>query len=254
MYQEERMEAILRHLKQHQRMSIQEMCRQFNISRDTARRDTVRLAEQGMVVRTHGGVMLSAVKETLKGYGERLERASTEKRDIAVEAASRIKQDETIMLDASTTVQFTAEQITTFPLTVITNSVENAERLPYQMETDIYLLGGRLHPEHRFLYGPGTLEKLGGYYADRAFIGVIGVCEDGFYYAHEEDAAVKQKMADRAGKVYVLADHTKFYKKHFYRGMELAEADAVITDILPPPEMQKVLQEHGVELITAGQR
>ncbi|MGY4690558.1 DeoR/GlpR family DNA-binding transcription regulator [Salibacterium sp. K-3] len=249
MYQEERMEAVLQHVKQYQRMSIQEMCRQFGISRDTARRDVVRLAEQGAVVRTHGGVMLPAVKEALKGYEERLERASEEKQEIAAEAVSRIHQGETIMLDASTTVQFAAETISVTPLTVITNSIVNAERLPNQIETDIYLLGGRLNPQHRFLHGPQTLEKLGQYYADRAFIGVIGICEDGFYYAHEEDAAVKQKMAERAGRVYVLADHTKFFKKHFYRGMELEEADAVITDAAPPPDIQQVLQENGIEVI-----
>ncbi|WP_233275839.1 DeoR/GlpR family DNA-binding transcription regulator [Salibacterium aidingense] len=245
------MGAILQHVKKHQRMSIQQMCDQFGISRDTARRDVVKLTEQGAVMRTHGGVMLPAVKEVLKGYSERLERASDEKREIAKIAAAQIKQGETIMLDASTTVQFTAEQITTSSLTVITNSIVNAERLQDQIKTDIYLLGGRLNPEHRFLYGPGTLEKISGYYADRAFIGVIGVCEDGFYYAHEEDAAVKKRMAERAGYVYVLADHTKFYKKHFYKGMELEEADAVITDTRPSQEVETFLQEHGIKLITS---
>ncbi|RSL32537.1 DeoR/GlpR transcriptional regulator [Salibacterium salarium] len=251
MYQEERMDAVLQHLKQYQRMSIQEMCTLFGVSRDTARRDVIKLTEQQSVVRTHGGVMLPNVRETLKGYKERLEKAASEKRLIAEKAVEKINEGEAIMLDASTTVQFAAEQINTFPLTVITNSIVNAESINDSIELDIYLLGGRLNTEHRFLYGPSTLAKLDQFYADKAFVGVIGICEDGFYYAHEEDAAVKKRMVDRADKVYVLADHSKFFKKHFYKGMELHGADVIITDALPSKEMRDILEDNGIELIIA---
>lgn len=43
MYQEERLLKILEYLKQHQAMSVQDICTQFEVSRDTARRDIVRL-------------------------------------------------------------------------------------------------------------------------------------------------------------------------------------------------------------------
>ncbi|MDQ0300821.1 DeoR/GlpR family transcriptional regulator of sugar metabolism [Salibacterium salarium] len=249
MYQEERMDAVLQHLKQYQRMSIQEMCTLFGVSRDTARRDVIKLTEQQSVVRTHGGVMLPNVRETLKGYKERLEKAAPEKRLIAEKAVEKINEGEAIMLDASTTVQFAAEQINSSPLTVITNSIVNAESINDSIELDIYLLGGRLNTEHRFLYGPSTLAKLDQFYADKAFVGVIGICEDGFYYAHEEDAAVKKRMVERADKVYVLADHSKFFKKHFYKGMELHGADVIITDALPSKEMRDILEDNGIELI-----
>ncbi|MFB4165821.1 DeoR/GlpR family DNA-binding transcription regulator [Alteribacillus sp. JSM 102045] len=251
MYQEERMEAIVHHLKNHQRISIQDMCHKFNVSRDTARRDVVKLTEQGLVIRTHGGVMLPRITESLKGYSERLERTAEEKKKIAKRAAELINPNEVIMLDASTTVQFTAESIKTNPLTVITNSIVNAESVSHHYDTEIYLLGGRLNTEHRFLYGPNTLDKLDQYYADKAFIGVIGIREDGFYYAHEEDAAVKKKMAERADKVYILADHSKFYKKHFYKGMGLDFTDVIITDIPPSEEIINMLNDNGIEIINA---
>lgn len=55
MFQEERLLKILEYLKQHQSMSVQEICTQFDVSRDTARRDIVRLVQEGVVIRTHGG-------------------------------------------------------------------------------------------------------------------------------------------------------------------------------------------------------
>ncbi|SDI52856.1 DeoR/GlpR family DNA-binding transcription regulator [Alteribacillus bidgolensis] len=251
MYQEERMAAIIDYLKRHQRMSIQDMCQNFHVSRDTARRDVVKLTEQGLVIRTHGGVMLPRVKESLKDYAERLERSAEEKNKIAKHASQLIESEEVIMLDASTTVQFTAEKIHSSRLTVITNSIVNAESVSPKNDTEIYLLGGRLNPEHRFLFGPNTLSKLEQYYADKAFMGVVGISEDGFYYAHEEDAAVKKKMSERADKVYVLADHSKFHKKHFYKGMDLSIADVIITDRLPSDDFITLFNDNGIDMIIA---
>ncbi|MGP3784884.1 DeoR family transcriptional regulator [Paenibacillus sp. 1A_MP2] len=36
-------------------MSVTDICTLFEVSRDTARRDIVRLVQEGVVIRTHGG-------------------------------------------------------------------------------------------------------------------------------------------------------------------------------------------------------
>ncbi|WP_375536374.1 DeoR/GlpR family DNA-binding transcription regulator [Alteribacillus sp. HJP-4] len=251
MYQEERMEAVLKYLEKNKKMSIQDMCEHFGVSRDTARRDTVKLTEKEAVVRTHGGVMLPGLITSLKGYTERLEKSAEEKMKIANTAAKQIIQEEVIMLDASTTVQFTSELVNVSPLTVITNSIVNAETITEKRNIDIHLPGGRLNVVHRFLYGSSTVEKIHQFYADKAFIGVIGICNDGLYYAHEEDAAVKKAMAERSETVYVLADSTKFGKRHFIKGLDLEDVDCIITDKQPGEELAAVFQENGIKLLIA---
>ena len=58
MYQEERIYKILEILKTKKTMTNQEIMDQFHISRDTARRDIVRLVSENLAVRTHGGITL----------------------------------------------------------------------------------------------------------------------------------------------------------------------------------------------------
>lgn len=45
MYQEERMLKIVDYLQLHKRISVDDICEFFNVSRDTARRDLVKLEE-----------------------------------------------------------------------------------------------------------------------------------------------------------------------------------------------------------------
>ena len=63
MYQEERIYKILEILKDKKTMTNQEIMDQFHISRDTARRDIVRLVSENLAVRTHGGITLNDVHQ-----------------------------------------------------------------------------------------------------------------------------------------------------------------------------------------------
>ena len=49
MFQEERINAIMEHLNQHERIDIKDICQQFEVSRDTARRDLLKMEELGLI-------------------------------------------------------------------------------------------------------------------------------------------------------------------------------------------------------------
>ena len=68
MYQEERIYKILEILKTKKTMTNQEIMDQFHISRDTARRDIVRLVSENLAVRTHGGITLNDNKISDTNY------------------------------------------------------------------------------------------------------------------------------------------------------------------------------------------
>lgn len=63
MYQEERIYKILEILKDKKTMTNQEIMDQFHVSRDTARRDIVRLVNENLAIRTHGGITLNNVHQ-----------------------------------------------------------------------------------------------------------------------------------------------------------------------------------------------
>lgn len=58
MFQEERMQLIVEHLRKHNRISADDIVALFDVSRDTARRDLIKLEEQDAIIRTRGGAIL----------------------------------------------------------------------------------------------------------------------------------------------------------------------------------------------------
>jgi DeoR family transcriptional regulator, carbon catabolite repression regulator len=251
LYQEERLLAILEFLKKNNRVSVEQICALFDISRDTARRDLVKLEEEKAIVRTRGGAILPSVHDEVKNYSNRLNIVSDEKKIIGKKAASLIYPGDTVILDASTTVQSCTEHIEYIDCTIITNSINQAEVLSSNPEINIQLLGGTLQKEHRFLYGSSVVEKLSDYHVDKAFIGVVGISERGLTIAHEEDGVVKRKMIQQAKQVIVLADHTKLGNTDFFRFADLRDIDLLITDKTPPKEFRDLLRKNNVELLTA---
>ncbi|MFG6146799.1 DeoR/GlpR family DNA-binding transcription regulator [Halobacillus sp. B23F22_1] len=249
MYQEERLIEILKYVKQTKRISVEKICELFHVSRDTARRDLVKLEEQRAIVRTRGGAILPTSHNEVKDYSNRLQTVSEEKLAIGRKAASLVRSGDKVILDASTTVQSCAAQLEDTDLTVITNSINLADLLSHNKHSNIHLLGGQLNKEHRFLYGTSVIERLSNYYVDHAFIGVVGISEHGLTIAHEEDGMVKRKMTDQAQQVTVLADHTKIGVTDFFQYAELADVDLLITDRTPSEEFQQLLENHQVELL-----
>ncbi|MDA1476635.1 DeoR/GlpR family DNA-binding transcription regulator [Bacillus changyiensis] len=253
MYQEERLIAIIDYLKEHKRISVEQICSLCQVSRDTARRDLVRLQDQGAIIRTRGGAILPSIHDEIKDYSHRLSMVSEEKNKIGKAAATLIRQGDRLILDASTTVQACAEHFPDVKCTVITNSIHQADVLSAKEGVDIHLLGGKLQKEHRFLYGASVIEKLSCYQVDKALIGVVGISEQGLTIAHEEDGLVKRKIIAQAKQVIALADHSKLGRTNFYRYAELSDIDLLITDRLPEEKFRRLLDQHGVEILVAEQ-
>ncbi|MCA0972294.1 DeoR/GlpR family DNA-binding transcription regulator [Halobacillus litoralis] len=249
MYQEERLILIMNDLEKNRRISIEQICDQFDVSRDTARRDLVKLEERNAIVRTRGGAILPTKHQEVLDYTHRLETVSDEKKKIGERAASLVRGGDTLILDASTTVQACASALTPAPLHIMTNSIHQAEILSTKPDIDIQLLGGLLQKEHGFLYGTSVIERLRKFHVKKAFIGVVGLSEHGLTIAHEEDGMVKRTMMEQAEQVIVLADHTKFGVTELFQFAGLKDVDLIITDETPSKHMQKVLQDHQVELL-----
>jgi len=249
MYQEERLNKIVDYLKKNGRISIQDICQLFDVSRDTARRDLLKMEEMTLVIRTHGGAILPKQAKIIHEYKERLVLESEEKHRIGVFAASLVNNGDFILMDASTTVQFAAEHLTSTDVVVITNSIDNADVLSKKPTIRTYLLGGELHPKHRFLYGQATIDKLKDYQVDKLFLGACSISPEGLYYLNEEDGVVKREMIKRANQVIVLADHTKLQAQMFYKVCGLQAIDLLIMDKQPEQAFLDILQQNNVELL-----
>lgn len=100
MFQEERLYKILELLEEKQRMTTNDIVEIFGVSRDTARRDIVRLTKEGSVLRTHGGIALPKKRRIAEYYELRINDKVEEKQRIAKAAAKLIHSEDVCYFEA----------------------------------------------------------------------------------------------------------------------------------------------------------
>lgn len=246
MYQEERLFQILQELKIRGTMSNQDIMSMFDVSRDTARRDIVKLVEEKVAVRTHGGITLPALLTEIQSYRNRISQNVEIKRALAQRAAIYLTDHRLCFLDVSTTVEELCDYIPD-SMAVFSHSIYNAERL-MDRECEVNILGGRLNRNNRFFAGGVTLAQMEEVCFDIAVLGAAAIHHDGLYYEEGEDAEIKRKAIERSCFVCVVADDGKFLKTSRYRGGEFADVDVLITNKMPPEKVLARIREDGTRL------
>lgn len=248
MTQEERIKSIVDYLGSHMRIGMDEICTLYQVSYDTARRDLVRMEQEGLIVRIRGGAMLPAASKHIKNYKDRLEHAES-KRAIARMAASLIQDGEDLILDTGTTTQYTAEFLKSRNNVVVTNSIDIAAVLCDKPEVSTHLLGGELNTWHRYAFGPRAIEMLADIKVDKLFLGACGITPEGVFATTVEEAYMKREMIKRSNQVILLADASKFNKSMFHRVCAFEQIDMVITDEEPAEPFRSVFKESGITLM-----
>jgi DeoR family transcriptional regulator, aga operon transcriptional repressor len=214
---DKRAKEILRLLLHHGKASVDDLTTELTASPASIRRDLVRLEEQGLVYRTHGGAMLAgkAVYEPFRfdaSFQVREERFAAEKLRIAVAAADSVKDRETIGLAAGTTTTLIARQLRhRSGIHIITNAVNIGMELSSITALETTLTGGSMRWAGAYsLIGPAAIETLNMYVLDRLFLGVTGMDpERGATMIEPEEAAVLRVMVRQAREVVVVADSSK---------------------------------------------
>ncbi|WP_408006264.1 DeoR/GlpR family DNA-binding transcription regulator [Pseudalkalibacillus sp. A8] len=253
MFQDERLVKILDYLYKHSRITVTQMMDMYDISRDTARRDLVKLEKQGDITRTRGGALLSTEKTYAEPKDDSGELMLTSKldRSIAQKAMSLIEAEENLMFDSSISVQYLAD-ILAIPSTVITNSLKSARLLADKTNIDIHLIGGRLNKKSQSLQGSSLLEDIERYYVDKVFIGADGIVSEGISYSNQEEGMVTRAMTKRGDQIIVLANSASFGKQELFKSLSFKEIDILITNHNPDSEFIRILEKFDVKLIVAN--
>lgn len=248
MNQKERLAKILSLLDQQSKISQKELMTIFNISKDSARRDILRLVEQGLVERYPGGISRPLLKAQIETYSSRLIQRAEQKQAIAKKAAQFLGVGMTIYLDVSTTVYFLASDLRENELLVVTNSMDNAISISQKKSNQVYLLGGYFNAESRLLAGEGVLEQLSSFNFDWAFIGGIGITEQGIFYSELADIHLKQRIIRNSQKVCLLIDSSKFGQESAYK-IPFTGIDRIITDQPLSSAFMKVMAAEEIDIV-----
>lgn len=253
---EKRGKEILRLLLSRGKASVEELTDIFTTSPASIRRDLVRLEEQGLVHRTHGGAMLAgSTYEPFRfdaSFQERSERFATEKQRIAAAAAELVREGETVGFTAGTTTTQVARMLRLRSgLHVITNAVNIGIELSANAGVDTALTGGYIRWPGAFsLVGPAAIESLNLVVMDKLFLGACGIDpRHGATTIQSDEAATFRAMCRRAKQVIVVADSSKVGMASPAVICDIREIGVLITDDGISDAAISTFENAGVQVI-----
>ncbi|WP_300385759.1 DeoR/GlpR family DNA-binding transcription regulator [Nocardioides sp.] len=256
MYAAERHQAIADLVNKRNRVSVTELAAHFDVTTETVRRDLSTLERLKLVRRVHGGAVsigsLTVLEAKLPERG--LEHA--DEKDAIARAALELLPAEggTLVLDAGTTTVRLAELLPTDRRwTVLTNAVPIAALLAPAGHVELQLLPGRVRTTTQAAVGHATIEALGHFRADLAFVGTNGLTvAHGFSTPDPEEAATKHAMVLAAQRVVALADSSKVGQERTVRFARIDEVDVLVTDpAIDAADLQQ-LEVAGLEVVRAS--
>ena len=251
LFGEERRNRIVDILRNSGKVTVSELAGIFKVSEVTIRKDLDVLEKEGKLLRTHGGAILPVHSKSEWNFLRKIHQMKEEKKAIAQIAISIIEDDDTIILDSSSTNYHIALEMSKRSwkhLTVVTNNVFIAEKLLGSVN-EIIVLGGMIRENSLSLVGPWTLKFLENISVDKAFLGTTGFSiEKGFMTPSIIEADVKKAILNCSSMKIIVTDSTKFMRKAFASFAFPEDIDMVITDSGIPEDVEAYLSEKGVEV------
>jgi len=248
----ERQRRILVMLAEYGSVRTVEVAAALEVTNETVRKDFETLEGQRKLTRVHGGATRPQQARKELAWSERQSIRRKEKRAIAKLAAARIQPDETIFLDASSTVLTLCEFLPEVPLTILTNAHNIFTTLENRPTFDLICTGGRYDAKSRSYIGLMAEDSLRRYHIDRMFFSGNGVdLARGVSESNSRQAHFKERVIPCAEETILLADHTKLGAKSSFFFAGITDISRLVTDSTSSPAFLSELETRGVKVETA---
>lgn len=226
----------------------------LDCAEETIRRDLDKLAEDGLLVRSHGGAIAVGGLEGDLQHRMREARFVEEKKRIGRLAAACIKPHESILLDESSTALAMVDFLPAeFSLRVVTSSLLVAQRVAAGNRHELVQLGGTFDPVSLSFGGLLTELAVSRLRIDRFFFSCTGMHPvQGAAEPSEDRARTKMHMLGLSAFNCVLADHSKLGARAAHVFAMPEEIDQLVTDQQPEPEFAAALDAADIKFLSPG--
>lgn len=244
-----RLDQIMDYLKSHNLVTVDQLVAAISTSPATIRRDLIKLDQEGVISRTHGGVTLNRFIPAQPTTLEKMQRNLVEKQAIAQAAASLVKSGDSVVLDAGTTMLELARHLTHLQLRVITSDLHIALFLSEFKQIEVTIIGGRIDDSSQSCVGDHGRRLLKNIYPDVAFVSCNSwSMEKGITTPTEEKAGLKEDLLVNARRRVLLADSSKYGSWSLFCVSPLQNLTDIITDSHLSEEGQIALRDQAFTL------
>ena len=174
MLKRERQAYILHQVNLHNKVLSYSLCVDIKVSEDTIRRDLQELAEEGKVIKVHGGALSHSFSQV--HFPSNGVYSQTQKKKIAQKAISLITNGMFILTSGGTTI---LEMARTLPpqlkATFISGSIPAILEYMHHPNIDVILVGDRISKNSKITVGSEAITQIKRIRADVSFLGVNAI-------------------------------------------------------------------------------
>lgn len=218
--------------------SLEELCRHYNVSMSTIRRDIAELVRRKNFSKVYGGVALG-YPETDSFPGKEKRAYGDGSQQVIGRLASSLVQDGmSVFLDSGlTTLQILPFLAGKQNVTVISHSLAALYEAAKYPALHVIALGGIYNWATSSFLGGNTLDELSKMSIDLVFLAATGVTlERGLTNTSYSEVEIKKSVIKWNRNLVLMADHSKFGRDALLSFCDLADLSAIVTDQPLKPE------------------
>lgn len=240
-------------------VSFRELESRLDASPATIRRDLERLALENKLLRVRGGVKsIASGSETnalspgfhLAGvpFHDNIGLNRAAKAGIGRAAAALCEAGEGVMIDGGSTTLQMCPHLSGLNLSVLTNSLHIVSALINQPGTRVLVPSGAVFPEQSIILSIFGEEGMPKFHAPKLFMGAASIGPAGVMQADPLLVAAERRLIERAEKIILMVDATKFGAASGNVVCALSDIDVVITDDRIEPRHAEMIRNAGATL------
>ncbi|MEN9686964.1 MAG: hypothetical protein RLZZ28_2750 [Bacteroidota bacterium] len=245
MLKKERQAYIIQQINVHNKVMSSDLSVQLDVSEDTVRRDLQELAEEGKLIKVHGGALSKSFHFTLE---TQTIYSLPAKRSIAYKAVNLIHDGMMVILSGGTTIR---ELVKALPpdlnATFITVSVPIALELLEHPTAEVIFVGNRLLKNAQMAVGAEVIQRLSQIKADLCFLGTNSIDANfGITDLEWEIIEVKRAMMKCSSKTVSLAIAEKLNTIQKLQVCPPESIDLLITELEEDNLLLQPYKEKGI--------
>lgn len=246
-----RLRRMEQYVLEKEHVSMEELCKEFDISMNTARLDVAYLVDKGSIKKVYGGVC-SNRQNSLVPFEERKMKNNEKKRSVCRAAAALVEDGDIIYIDSGTTAMYLADFLDNRKnVTILTNNLNAIMRAVPHENLQVICLPGILERKTNSFVSAETGQILARYNIRKAFFAATGVTESGdVTNSSSLEYEIKREAMKNSEHKYLLLDSSKYGKSALLTYAHLSDMEKVIVDEEMDPMLKETCERYNVALET----
>lgn len=249
MLKKERQAYILHQVNLHNKVLSSSLSLEISVSEDTIRRDLQELADEGKIIKVHGGALSHSFNQVY--YPSNNVYSHDHKKIIAQKAASLVEDGMFVLTTGGTTIIELARALPPqLRATFISGSIPAVLEYMYHPTIEVILIGDKVSKNSKITVGSEAIAQIKRIRADVCFLGVNAISiKDGITDSDWDVVHLKKAMIESSRKVVCLSIAEKINSLQPIHICEVNKIHTLITELSPDDPMLKPYRDAGIEVL-----